>query len=64
MPLVVRRNPDETWRECVARYGKKYGLQREALKEYDDNVAYGESPGQAALEALMEWDMLDYEEDK
>lgn len=61
MPLVVRRNEGETWRECVIRYAKPHGLQAECLVEFDSATLAGEDEAQAAFDALYEWDCTDFE---
>lgn len=60
MSLFAERHEHETWRDCVYRVASKYGLEMEALTDYDRNIAYGAPADQAAFDALYEWDLLDY----
>jgi hypothetical protein len=60
MSLMVQRNEDESWRECVERVAGKYGLGAECLSIFDDEVSGGKDPGDAAWGALYEWDCLEY----
>lgn len=65
MSLRVRRKPNETWRECVARVGGAEGLQAECLDAFDWMIAQEHiDEGQAAWCALNEWDCLEYIEDE
>jgi len=57
--LIVRRNPDESWRECVQRVAGKQGLEIECLANFDDYVAAGREQDRAAWMALYDWDCLD-----
>jgi hypothetical protein len=59
--LQVTKRKEETWRECVERYAKEHGLQKEALEFYDADIAAGTDEGKAAWSALYEWDLLDFE---
>lgn len=63
MPLVVRKNPGETWRETVVRYARPQGLETECLAEFDFEMSRGDhvDGAQAAFDALYEWDCLAYE---
>ena len=63
MPLVVRRNENETWREVVKRIAARHGLWIEAFEEFDHCIEAGSSEESAAFDALYEWDLLDYEDD-
>lgn len=58
--LVISRNEGESWRDCAARYGERYGLKEEVLVEYDNAISAGAEESQAAWEACCEWDILDY----
>lgn len=60
MPLGIRKNVDETWRECAIRYGKKYGLQDEVETYFDAAVKRGTPEDEAAFYACGEWDVLDF----
>lgn len=60
MALGIRRRPDESWRDCVARVAGKEGLKEECLAHFDADVATGTEPSQAAWNALYEWDCLSF----
>jgi hypothetical protein len=57
--LLVTRLPNETWRQAVERYGNRYHMAGEALDAFDQEIASGVEEGQAAWNALYEWDLLD-----
>jgi hypothetical protein len=62
--LKCERLENESWRECVVRYAKKYGLETEALDDFDSAIKREENPKDAAWSALYEWDLLEmYEEE-
>ena len=63
MPLIARRNENETWREAVKRIASRHGLWIEALEEFDHCIEAGATEESAAFDALYEWDLLDYEDD-
>ena len=64
MSLYVRRNEGETWRECVARVAKQYGLADECLIIFDTYTKLWKvSEACAAWEALEEWDCLSFRDD-
>jgi hypothetical protein len=63
MALGCSRKPDETWRQACERYAAKYGLQDEALSEFDRAIARGDEPDEACWCALYEWDLLDFAPD-
>jgi|GEM_PF-6465627 len=52
----ITRYPDETWRDCAARYGRRYGLESEVLRSFDRLIATGVDPETAALDAAGDWD--------
>lgn len=56
--LVLRRNPDETWRDVVARLASAQGLATECLERYDAEMKNGDYPSNAAWTALYEWDCI------
>ena len=61
--LVVTRKHEETWRKCVIRYAKPFGLVIEALVEFDCCLYRdGEAEETAAWNALYEWDLLDFKD--
>lgn len=55
--IGITRREGESWRECVARYGRKHGLEEEVLNEFDID----QNPDEAmrAWGALLEWDIGD-----
>jgi hypothetical protein len=57
--LGARRLPGESWRQCVERYSKRYGLERECLEDYDQAIASDQPEESAAWSALYNWDVLD-----
>lgn len=61
MGLRVLRFPNESWREAVARHGRKQALETEVLDEYDRNIKEGDPEEEAAFHALYEWDCCDYD---
>ena len=61
--LGIKRNPDESWHDCAMRYAKKYGLEHEVEKEYQESIAAGESEESAAWCACYEWDICDLMEE-
>ena len=63
MSLSVTKQPGETWRQCVERYAKPHGLERECLELFDEQIAIGETEDRAAFGALYEWDCTDYQGD-
>ncbi len=63
MTFRVHRNPDETWREAVIRYASPYGMAVECLEWFDDAIKSGKNEGEAAFDALYEWDVVPLEED-
>ena len=63
MSLGITKNDDESWRECAARYGRKYGLESEVLDVFDEARAAGESEADAAFIAVTEWDCADLVDD-
>lgn len=63
MSLVIRRKFLESWRECVKRYGGKYGPVNDMLAQFDRDVAAGMPEDEAALGACIDWDVCDLTED-
>ncbi len=64
MSLVVRKQENETWRECVQRVAGKQGLASECLEAFDHYIAHGDDDEPlAAWCALCDWDCLDFEPD-
>lgn len=60
MPLEITRKEGETWRECAARYGRKYGLEHEVLANFDGFISCGEGDEMAAaFDSCLEWDICD-----
>ena len=57
--LAATRKENESWRDTVIRYGKPWGLQRDALREFDRLVSKGWKQNQAAWGALYDWDLLE-----
>lgn len=57
--LGVIRAKDETWRDAVARMGRKYGKQNRCLALFDREVGCGEDEDIAALHALTEYDCVE-----
>lgn len=57
--LKAERLENETWRQCVERYARKYGLESEALDYFDNEIRRGEKEADAAWTALYEWDLLE-----
>ena len=55
----IARIAGETWRECAARIGRKYGLEHEVLAEFDKNVAAGDPEDDAAFNACWDWDVCE-----
>jgi hypothetical protein len=51
----------ESWRDCVKRYARRYGLEHECLTHYDSEVADGTPEDEAAFNALYSWDCTDYD---
>lgn len=45
------------WREWTAKQARRYGLQEEALSDFDHFVRSGDHPSIAATSALYEWDI-------
>ena len=62
MPLILRRQPHETWREAVARVGAENRLEQECLAHFDKLVSEGEAKDVAALYAVLEWDCAEFEQ--
>ncbi len=54
--IGVRKNADETWRECVIRYASAQGLENECLDLFDRDVKDGIPEDRAALDSLNDWD--------
>lgn len=63
MSLGCARREGESWRECAARYGRAWGLEREVLEYFDRFVAEGDAEARACWGALLEWDCLDYRDE-
>lgn len=63
-PLVIRRKPNETWREATKRIASQYGLERECLENFDEYTENGAEPENAAFCALYDWDCTDWKPDK
>lgn len=59
--LVLRKQENETWLECIERYAAPYGLQLEVIKEFKRNILAGIDEAEAAWDACYEWDILDVE---
>lgn len=57
--VSIRREYDESWRDCAKRYARAYGLEYEVLEYYDNAVESGMAPEDAAFEACIQWDVLD-----
>ena len=57
--LKITRLPGESWRDCASRYGRKYGLEREVLDEFDKNIAAGDPEDDAAHAACFDWDVCE-----
>lgn len=58
--LKIVRLVNETWRECAHRYGARYGLEIEVLREYDRNISeFKMSEAEAAFDACYEWDICE-----
>ena len=55
--LGLTKEPDQTWLEAALAAAKPYGLETEIREEYDACIRRGESEGDAALHACMEWDV-------
>ena len=64
MSLVLRKLPQETWCTAMIKQADKWGLVAEVQEFYDIYRKNGATEKQAAFDALMEWDCLDYEEKK
>lgn len=50
-------NADESWRECVIRNARPYGLEAECLEIFDREVSRGTEKAEAAFIAMYEWDL-------
>jgi hypothetical protein len=61
--LKATKNENESWRQCVERYARAYGLEFEALAVFDAELKKGTEEPQAAFHALYEWDLLDFVKD-
>ena len=61
--LVLTRNENESWLECALRYAKPYGMEHEVKEYYDEFIANGSTEENAAFDACLEWDLLDYKKD-
>lgn len=48
----VEKKEDETWRECVARYGKEHGKEEEVMVAFDCHPEVNKYPYVAAYDAL------------
>lgn len=59
--LVLRRNPDESWRQAALRAASRYGLEEEVSEDYAARLKSGESEEDAAWGACYEWDLLEYD---
>ncbi len=57
---VLRRLPDEPWRECVRRIGLGAGAWRTPISIYDEEVARGAAEDEAAWTALEGFGLLDW----
>lgn len=53
------KQPDESYRDAVARIAGKCGLDNECLEIFDRLIAQGDTETEAAWCALYEWDCLD-----
>jgi hypothetical protein len=63
MPLIVRKQEGETWREAALRYAKPWSPEAQVGEIFDREVASGTPESRAAWNACHEWDVLDYTED-
>jgi hypothetical protein len=61
MSFYVQRDADETWREAVAKQGRKHGMEREVLETFDAELVRNPDVDQAdaAFHACYEWDACD-----
>lgn len=57
--LGIKRNVDETWRDCAIRYARTYGLEMEVAESFDAHIRAGVSEEDAALGACLDWDVAD-----
>jgi hypothetical protein len=59
--LYMHRESEESWREAVARQGRKHGLEAECLEEFDAEMRQNPRVDEAfaAWNACYEWDALD-----
>lgn len=64
MPLTMTRNEGETFRAAVERIAGAQGLASECLELFDADVAGGADEGTAAMDALYEWDCLQFESEE
>lgn len=62
MTQFMHREEKETWREAVARQGRKHGMELEVVAAFDAEIRANPEmdESQAAWCACYEWDALDY----
>lgn len=57
--FIVMKNQGETWRDCVVRISRKFGVEDECVPVFDSQVDGGIAESEAAWNALFEWDCIE-----
>lgn len=57
--LKASKKKKESWKQYAQRVSRRFGLEREVMDMYENSIAVGNTPDEAAWHALYEWDLLD-----
>jgi hypothetical protein len=60
MPLVLKRNPEETWLEAARRAGEPFGLAQQVESNYWLHHGEGTAEPIAALRAVLDEDVAEF----
>lgn len=59
MSFRLKREENESWRDCAIRQASKYGMADEVAQSFDSLLEF-EDEENAAFDACYEWDVLDW----
>jgi hypothetical protein len=54
----MKKNGNETWRECAARHAEMWAMTDGVLETFDELVLLDYDEATACWEACFEWDVL------
>lgn len=56
--LTIYQNPGETWRDTLARHGRRRNFEAQALAHFDGLVARGSSESDACIRTIEDLQLI------